>query len=597
MAEAVQTPQQLMKSLLQEQQSRKAAKSQKDEPVLPRKSVIEFGSLECAPDVNIPASKGAAPQQTLPSLVYVLDSTIRPSDINISASKATAPQQTLPSLVYVLDSTIRPSDVNISASKATAPPQTLPSLECVLDDTIRPSDISIPACKATALPQTLPSLECVPDDTIRPSDVSIPASKATALPQTLPSLECVPDDTIRPPNVDIPALTQLSIVWTFIWTLIRAITFSTTLLINLMQGVWLILEVLRKYWWLGFLCCFIWPKSTTDTISKLLKGSSSMLDTPLSLDSPSGTMLRSLTDYSRTLDMNSGMYSVPSLMHKAEMDVLTLNNEIGYTNLASLQNLPGLCRDYARLSQKVLDQLEELFFLHNAGGRKLVLVAAEVTKWLENIAMEDRQRSYISSALDFASGYDVTRVGVSKVYSYLFPETIAILESILDPLSSLITDIKKLEDLILQTQEYIAYDGEGLKREHEKFQEKSFLRFFGFYNAQYRKSEHLVQMLGNITALIAIPQTRLMNTQQKLRFARNAFRELRTDIGVKVPTEFVQMVSRSELIEELNIGSQAITDSLRRIEEESILYTASIYNDIDNSSGTSIPKHRQRTLP
>ncbi|MCJ1315251.1 hypothetical protein MMC15_000567 [Xylographa vitiligo] len=153
-------------------------------------------------------------------------------------------------------------------------------------------------------------------------------------------------------------------------------------------------------------------------------------------------------------------------------------------------------------------------------------------------------------------------------------------------------DVQELKDIIHDIQEYLIGDGNDTKKEDTRLQEKPILSLFGIHSTKYMKSKPLVEMLGTLTALIAIPQKRLTDTEQLLHFARDAFRDSRTDMDVKMSTEFVHMVSRSELVEELKVGAQAITGSLHRIEEE----RKSCRSTEDEHVEARAPTHQARGL-
>ncbi|MCJ1383084.1 hypothetical protein MMC17_006197 [Xylographa soralifera] len=425
-------------------------------------------------------------------------------------------------------------------------------------------------------------LECQPpgSDTKLPPQVDISATKATTLPTS---------------GQQVETSAQPSSVWTFMWLLIYVIGIPATAVIYLTQKLWMILRLARKYWWLVVLCSLVWPRSTTDIISALKGDNLSTFWSSPSLNSPSGTMVRSLTSFAKTLEINSGMYPVPSLMHNAELDILMLNRQVDHPDLASVEYLQRLCLEYIELSQSISDNLDELLFLHIAGGNKLVIIAKAVTEWLERIAIEDRQRLFITSLLNYARGYDESRFSASKVYDYLFPETIAVLERMLGLLDGLVKEIRVLKSLIENMQVHIRQDGSDTGKKHAKLR-KSILWSLGFYGTRHQRSEDQLKMLGNLTALITIPEKYLTEIQQILKQTKADFVKLRTNPDTKLPTEFDQMVSMSELIDELKVGSQAIADALDHIEKESALYTASIYDDTANRTTTSMPKRGQRTI-
>ncbi|MCJ1391822.1 hypothetical protein MMC18_004689 [Xylographa bjoerkii] len=316
----------------------------------------------------------------------------------------------------------------------------------------------------------------------------------------------------------------------------------------------------------------------------------------LSLDSPSGTLVRSLMDFAKTLEVNSGMHPIPNLMYNAEMDILMLNRQVDHADLVSAEQLQRLCLKYAELSQTISQHLEELLFFHIAGGTKLVIVTEAVTTWLETIATKHRQRFLAVSLLNFARGYDESRSRVVRVYDYFFPEKIAVLDDILAPLDSLVKEFHVLMNLIRFIQAQIDWDGKNTADEYAHLR-KSIFRSLGLYGGEYRKSRKQLEMLGNITALIEIPEKRLIESRQLHDNAKASFIKIQSTIANNTHTEFFRAVSRSELIDELKVGSRAIADALDHIETERTLYDESVYSEGPGIHGTtSMRKREQRKI-
>ncbi|MCJ1377225.1 hypothetical protein MMC17_000317 [Xylographa soralifera] len=346
----------------------------------------------------------------------------------------------------------------------------------------------------------------------------------------------------------------------------------------------LALKVAWKYWYLVLLCGLFWTRSTTGITSDMM----SALNLSTSLNLPSGTMVGSLTDFARTLDNGSWLHPIPNLMVNTQLDIMFLTGQIDYVDLVSAEDFRRSCLNYVEVTQTISDNLEILSFLHRSGGKTVVIVTRGVLQWFETIATRHRQRYLPRSLFNYAIEYDETGSSVLKAYNYLFLAIISVLEEILAPLDSLVKDIDMFMGLIRVIKGQIDSDSTKASNEREhRYLKRSILNSLGFSGTRYKRYETQLEVLENITALVTIPQKHVLETRRLLRNAKESFCTMHSTLSINSPTEYFHMISRSGLVDEIKIGSEAIADGLDRIEKEKELYIASTgWVTYDKSNGT-----------
>ncbi|MCJ1393715.1 hypothetical protein MMC18_006591 [Xylographa bjoerkii] len=375
---------------------------------------------------------------------------------------------------------------------------------------------------------------------------------------------------------------QISL-WNLIMASMNVIASAATVCADLMQKIWFFLKMVWrfKYLWLFLSCGLLWLWQTTDTLHLPKRQTIYTSWTP-----PYGIMESSMMDFARTLEKDSWLHPVPSLMRNAELDVVILSRQIGQAGIASAESSQRLCLEYVKVSRKVCDDLEELLLLNGTGGKRMVIILKSVIEVLEKIAMEQGQRPFIISVFFYAKRYHDSRVRISAVYNYLFPEAISVLEQILNPLGDLIKDIYTLVDIVRLIQTQIASAGIIAANEHTLLQ-NSFFHSLGFLSAKYKWSEKQLEMLRSITTLITVPEKRLTETRELLKKSRDSFVIMQSTLNISMPSEFTRTLTTSEVITELRIGSQAIEDALHRIEDEKRRYLSSEYY-VDDDTGNAV---------
>ncbi|MCJ1377224.1 hypothetical protein MMC17_000316 [Xylographa soralifera] len=353
------------------------------------------------------------------------------------------------------------------------------------------------------------------------------------------------------------------IVTTFFMNFIVVTAEAATGITDLAKNLWLGSQVVRRYWWLILILAYFWPWTTFKVLQNPIGRELSMPCSPAQ-----GVMLSSMMDLATTFENNSWMRSVPDQMHRAEYNILFLQHYSLRSGLSrtSAAKVGELSAEYRKKSNRVADDLSNLLILHKFGGKKMIIIADMVVRWLEENEKKRRSRSFALALAQSAVGYDGgSRSKTLRAYEYLIPEAIEVFQSILDPLNQLLPDIQVLIQIIVQIAAQIRGDTPDEAKEHKELQ-NSILAMLGFFGASSRCCQTQLEFLGNITAMIKIPSDRMINTEILLRGAKENFVTMQSTLHIEAPTEWAEDSPTKAVIQELRTGSQAIKDALKRVE-------------------------------
>ncbi|MCJ1405794.1 hypothetical protein MMC11_009024 [Xylographa trunciseda] len=393
------------------------------------------------------------------------------------------------------------------------------------------------------------------------------------LPRTQGRDETLPPSEDIPPSASSPMEVEPSVPQSRWARLTRDITNGLALaagavndvasaIVCLVKGLWLAMKTVRRYWWLIAILALVWPWTNPNALHK-----PTGRELIVSWGPGHATIVDSLTDFARTFEDNSEMHSIPQYMTRVDLDILFLRRYAGHSGLspASAAKVHQLCAEYIMLSSTLSTNLSKFLVIHRSSGKKLVHIVNLVIRWLEECERAERERSLVVSFIQYALGKnDNVQTNIRRSYDYLFPETIDVFQKVLSPLAPLAKDVYSLVDIVIAIEGHISEETSHKAKKSISFQE-SFLVSLGFHSARNRWCQLQLEVLGNITKLIEIPKRRLTESQLLLQKAEGNFDTMRLTLEAQMPTEFVQVFTPAEIIQELRTGSQVITDALERV--------------------------------